>query len=705
MKLQLRLTIACVAFCLLIHTSPWAGNVVINGEYADDTTFTASMCQPCTLKTAALDGVGKTMTFQAGVQVVAIQDASLSCSTGTVIFNGKSDSIIVFTGTSGTRGWWNGIKFLNGAVNTTYNANGTYSSGSLIQYARVEYADTAIYMDSCSVGINQSDIIFNRKGIVADSVALLKIYNSRIAHNGMFENTAGAYGDIVSKRVKIEMNNCHVDSNSYYDQNNHAAGIVMLDNSRGIIRDSYFNFNRRDSAGGSGERAGAIYIKDGSSNDLKIINNEFNHGRSLWAAGIYLLACKNKVVIDSNTFFANYAELGGSGMTIARSNWSPSDSCQIRNNVFVDDSTIAIDLGNGADSTINLYNNTFVDCYDNTIGHAAGIHLDATATNTRIKNSIFKNFSDGYAIKANTSSMPDIDYCLFDDIADANFYHGSEFDTCTTCDSMIYELDPKLVNESTKDFRLNLGSPAINKGDPSFTVPKAGGSRIDIGAYEFPSNLHFYGDISMLNTPYNNSSSDSVEAEVAIENSCAPGTVILGGDYLGFIFWPNGASTQVNALDNFSQSPSNVDTLVFYTAIPDYVTAGCYGYVGYIYDSTRTQLRDIDSATFVINDAKFRINEEDSKPSVIPSSLCVIDNYPNPFNSQTSIEIGSPQVGEVNLTIYNLMGQKVATLINRKMEAGYHTVTWEALAVSSGVYFYKLTVGEISTTKRMMLLK
>jgi hypothetical protein len=80
-------------------------------------------------------------------------------------------------------------------------------------------------------------------------------------------------------------------------------------------------------------------------------------------------------------------------------------------------------------------------------------------------------------------------------------------------------------------------------------------------------------------------------------------------------------------------------------------------------------------------------------------------NYPNPFNSMTTIRFDLPATGNVRLEIYNLMGQKVATLIDGWMSAGNHSIRWDAAGFSSGIYFYKLTVGDTVITRRMTLLR
>jgi len=80
-------------------------------------------------------------------------------------------------------------------------------------------------------------------------------------------------------------------------------------------------------------------------------------------------------------------------------------------------------------------------------------------------------------------------------------------------------------------------------------------------------------------------------------------------------------------------------------------------------------------------------------------------NYPNPFNATTVINYQLPVDGDVRLEVYNTLGQKVTALVDETQEAGYKSVIWDASEVSSGLYFYKLTAGDYTETRRMMLVK
>jgi len=95
----------------------------------------------------------------------------------------------------------------------------------------------------------------------------------------------------------------------------------------------------------------------------------------------------------------------------------------------------------------------------------------------------------------------------------------------------------------------------------------------------------------------------------------------------------------------------------------------------------------------------------DEETPTVPASYNLGQNYPNPFNPSTTIEYSLSAASKVKLTIYNALGHEVATLVNGKVAAGSHTVTWNAANVPSGLYFYKLEAENFSQTRKMVLMK
>jgi len=93
-----------------------------------------------------------------------------------------------------------------------------------------------------------------------------------------------------------------------------------------------------------------------------------------------------------------------------------------------------------------------------------------------------------------------------------------------------------------------------------------------------------------------------------------------------------------------------------------------------------------------------------------PHAFILYKNYPNPFNPVTTLRYDLPEGGLVNITICDMMGRQVSTLVNRKQTAGYKSVQWNATnnagsPVSAGIYLYMIQAGEFRQTKKMVLLK
>ncbi len=103
----------------------------------------------------------------------------------------------------------------------------------------------------------------------------------------------------------------------------------------------------------------------------------------------------------------------------------------------------------------------------------------------------------------------------------------------------------------------------------------------------------------------------------------------------------------------------------------------------------------------------FGLTIEDSP---IPDKYDLSQNFPNPFNPGTLIQYQLPENSKVRLTIYNLLGQKVRTLVDAELEAGYKSIYWDGRDdlgrnVAAGVYLYELVAGSFVSTKKMVLMK
>ena len=163
-------------------------------------------------------------------------------------------------------------------------------------------------------------------------------------------------------------------------------------------------------------------------------------------------------------------------------------------------------------------------------------------------------------------------------------------------------------------------------------------------------------------------------------------------------------------LASVSNIPEGWEKLIHSTG--EYTTIATYG-LNDLEDETTIVLNfDVEGSSFNTTlEANIRVNEalnsnlEPYHFEVKPTEFNLSQNYPNPFNPSTKIEFSIPEASDVRLEVFNMLGQKVQTLKNERMAAGYYSVVFEAGGLSSGVYVYQLRMGNAILTKRMLLLK
>jgi choice-of-anchor B domain-containing protein len=129
------------------------------------------------------------------------------------------------------------------------------------------------------------------------------------------------------------------------------------------------------------------------------------------------------------------------------------------------------------------------------------------------------------------------------------------------------------------------------------------------------------------------------------------------------------------------------------------------------FDSGKVLISDMESGLYVVYFEGAVVNPTgiEETPEV-PQKFYVNRNYPNPFNPSTTINYQLPQAADVKLVIYNLLGQQVRTLVNSRLEGGYHQAVWDGrnetgVQVGSGVYLYIFQAGDFKQVQKMILTK
>ncbi|MBP1678233.1 MAG: Por secretion system C-terminal sorting protein, partial [Bacteroidetes bacterium] len=107
----------------------------------------------------------------------------------------------------------------------------------------------------------------------------------------------------------------------------------------------------------------------------------------------------------------------------------------------------------------------------------------------------------------------------------------------------------------------------------------------------------------------------------------------------------------------------------------------------------------VDDLAFVGSLSSVRVD------GTVPATFELNQNYPNPFNPSTTIEYALPEASQVRLEVFNAIGERVATLVDGRQDAGSYRSTFDASSLPSGVYLYRLTAGANVSVKRMILMK
>ena len=186
----------------------------------------------------------------------------------------------------------------------------------------------------------------------------------------------------------------------------------------------------------------------------------------------------------------------------------------------------------------------------------------------------------------------------------------------------------------------------------------------------------------------------SIELGPEINNNTNPGKLIFGGATFGAGAGPIGSGNLAN-IEFVAQTEG-------YSAIDmqNVLLSDIYG-----------QSITIDSLTngeVIVHSEQSEIRKTDTNSAI--QRFILKQNYPNPFNPETSIEYFLPRASDVEITVFNLSGQRIATLLNKYQNAGFFELKWDGRnekgePVVSGIYVYQFEAGEFAAAKKMMLLR
>ena len=224
-----------------------------------------------------------------------------------------------------------------------------------------------------------------------------------------------------------------------------------------------------------------------------------------------------------------------------------------------------------------------------------------------------------------------------------------------------------------------------------------GGSDFDIGlgiAVDTFGAAYVTGKTYSHNFPTENpyQSDRSGYCDVFVTKLSSAGNSLVYSTYLG--------GTDYETVDGIAVDASGSAYVTGETGSPDFPTTPD------AYDTSYNGSVD----AFVAKIADNGTSVDEIKSPTIPDGFRLSQNYPNPFNPQTQFELSLPHASHVKVEIFNVLGQQVTTLVDKRLPAGSYRITWDGKddvgqEVSSGVYLYRLTADEFVHSRKMLLLK
>jgi len=521
------------------------------------------------------------------------------------------------------------------------------------------------------------------------------------------------------KKYTSSITTIHLLEGVYSPSTNGEQFPIVIPNKVHLIGDN--NVNTILDAEASLSRQSRVIIVDKLSDNVKISNLTISGGYHIsggCVGGSGILVGPIDAYSSINTFVTlenliisnNYSHLGG-GVFVSMDAHVIINNCKIINNGIGSPPEGAYEI-EPAGAGINFwYSNGEV--YKTLISNNSNLtdrEVGAISYHTSV---VSINRS---TVTNNINCQGVFGFTLFDDTGQ----YGSEINIVN---SLIhqnggYDIAPLLVQDTT---RTNIIYSAIggihpqanfDLDDGSFFIADGMVVTEEDGFTIFPNSVCVDAGTSDTDADGNQDIFDFVGDNPdigAIElNPAVTGIEYSIVDSMLTITWDEIENIWYYRLERSVDSLFNNDVIINMTGLPNYVMNDIDWNTEYFY-----------RITYIINGLWAAYSEtnsitlnmlQNSIPINIPIEFNISQNYPNPFNPITSLRYDLPQDGLVNITIYDMMGRIIKTLVNSSQTAGYKSIRWNATndrnePVSAGLYLYTIQAGEFRQTKKMVLLK
>ena len=553
-----------------------------------------------------------------------------------------------------------------------------------------------------AAGTYNESINYNGKNIIVGSLYLTTQDTSYISSTIIGGDSSGSIVLFESFEDSTAVLNGFTFQNIIFNSGDELQTIINInESSPKIINNRFDNFYLFQDV-----ESAVIYCEN--SNSL-IMNNEFTNGSvgNGYVLGGFILSKNSNVTIKNNRIengYVGFAEPSGYIVSVNSDNI-------IESNVIINPSMgycvicAAISILDG--SNCILRNNFIFQAYGD--GYGAVV---ASQSQYVSHNNTFVSNSRGYA---NLSSDGIVSNDIIYGSSNAVYLDGNSTIQVSYSDieggwEGVGNIDanPLFCNPDSSDYTIAENSPCVGTGEDGENM----------GAFGVGCGIQVDWDFSLSETVievmgtdnvWNPGDTISVEMDFCNNTDVAhnwyPGVTIESDSSLtslhsGHIWFYAMVADECHAISWGAIANTSIisDTIVEFRAYPE--ALNCQNQPEYCIDS--------DTLTFEIPIVVQVVSTEPEH--FIPEEFSLRQNYPNPFNPVTTLRYDIPENSHVTITIYDMLGRQVKTLINQTQDAGYRSIIWDATndygkLVSAGLYLYQIQAGEYMQTKKMVLLK
>ncbi len=651
--------------------------IEVGGVLSGNTTWSKDYLYIVTSNVLVPNGVR--LTIEPGTVIRFEQNRYLRVD-GELVAIGTPDNPIVFTSNleAPQQGSYQGIKFTDSAVSAQFDSAGNYLSGSTIQYADVAFAGgTEMGGDGGGIFVEGCSPYF--------------------AHNKIHDNATGGLV-LVGSDAMVEYNHVY---------NNGGIGGLRLHSFSGVARFNLLDNNYT-------ERAGGIYV----DNSTGIIENNIicrnyssdnDGGGGMFVSGSHAL-------IRHNVFFENQNEYFSGALSFSYEDASTFEFNTVINNrggIAVGNSKPTIRFNN----ILHNHQPGFPYELQQHIPFGGSPSQDFLASNnywgTTEKDSLAKWIWDFYD-----------DF----DLGKVN-YDSALTDPVKEAPGFLTEVNvnpPSPVGSEVVQFELTFSAPMDVQIQPAVTFGVADPYRQHRVEGDWLDSLHWVGqykvsvmtgdginyvcvsgakDKNGLEAPKDHMFSFVIKAMQASSTEFAaeakPGYVELKWSppqFTGLLGYNMYRFQQINDSTFSDTLQINKELITDSTYHDTQVKKGNVYF--YMYTVVSTDFKESYYSSPVSVTALTGLEDRQT----LPKQFALGQNYPNPFNPTTTIPYALPKATHVKMVVYDLLGRKVVTLINKNQSAGRYRVIWDASNVSSGIYFYSIRAGKFSQVRKMIVL-